>query len=609
MDITPPPQPITKIDKANSQTDEPTLKDSDKPKPRKPLRLWPGVVAAVLLVLAWFVVPAVIPETFLYGLMASLGAILAIVAWWVFFSRAPWVERLGAVVLMAAGVFVTSRIIHISINNGSMGYLFYVLIVPVLCLALVIWAVASRRLSNKLRRASLVIVILLTCGAFTLIRTGGATSKFTQDFHWRWSTTPEERFLAQAANEQPALASAPAAPSSTLSTSPGAETGADWPGFRGANRDGIVRGVRIATDWSASPPVEMWRRPIGPGWSSFAVHGDRFYTQEQRGNDEVVTCYNVSTGKLMWRHSDAARFWESNGGAGPRGTPTLSNGRVYTLGATGILNVLKAEDGSVVWSRNAASDTKVKIPTWGFASSPLIVGEVVVVATAGTMAAYDLASGQPRWVGPNGGSGYSSPHLVTIHNVPQILLLSGTGATSVAPTDGKVLWQHPLSPGARIVQPALTAEGDVLVHVGDFNEMSRLAVANGPGGWTVEERWNSFGVNPYFSDFVVHKGNAFGFKGSSVACMDLKDGQSKWKGGSYGQGQLVLLSDQDLLLVLSEEGEVALVGATTDQFKELARIPAIKGKTWGHPVVAGNVLLVRNGEEMAAFRLSLPGRS
>jgi len=237
-----------------------------------------------------------------------------------------------------------------------MGPLFYILIVPVLCLALVIWAVASRRLSNKLRRASLVIVVLLTCAAFTLIRTSGATSKLAQDFHWRWSKTPEERLLAQAADEQPALASAPAAPSSTSS---GATTGADWPGFRGANRDGIVRGVRIATDWSASPPVEMWRRPIGPGWSSFAVHGDRFYTQEQRGNDELVTCYNVSTGKPVWRHSDAARFWETAGGAGPRGTPTLSNGRVYTLGATGILNVLKAEDGSVVWSRNAASDTRV----------------------------------------------------------------------------------------------------------------------------------------------------------------------------------------------------------------------------------------------------------
>ena len=102
----------------------------------------------------------------------------------------------------------------------------------------------------------------------------------------------------------------------------------------------------------------------------------------------------------------------------------------------------------------------------------------------------------------------------------KILLLSGTGATSVAPSDGRVLWQYPLALAARIVQPALTAEGDVLVHEGDFNEMRSLAVTNGPGGWIVSERWNSFGVNPYFSDFVVHKGHVFGFKGSKVACMD-----------------------------------------------------------------------------------------
>jgi outer membrane protein assembly factor BamB len=389
------------------------------------------------------------------------------------------------------------------------------------------------------------------------------------------------------------------------------ETPAEWPGFRGPGRDSVIRGVQIETDWSKSPPVALWRRPIGPGWSSFAVHGDLLYTQEQRGNDEIVGCYKVSTGKPVWKHRDAVRFWESNGGAGPRATPTLSHGRVYAFGATGILNALDARNGGVVWSRNAASDSKSTVPTWGFSSSPLVVDNIVVVAVAGTLAAYDLATGNPRWVGPHHGGSYSSPQLVTIDGVPQILLLSPPGVVSLAPADGALLWQHSWEGGA-IVQPAVTADGDVLINAISMtggNGLRRIALAHGPGGWTAKERWTSNGLKPYFNDFVVHKGHAFGFDGNILACIDLEDGKRKWKGGRYGNGQLVLLADQDLLLVLSEEGELALVRATPDQFTEVARFPALEeGKTWNHPVVVGDLLLVRNGQEMAAFRLSLARR-
>ena len=309
------------------------------------------------------------------------------------------------------------------------------------------------------------------------------------------------------------------------------------------------------------------------------MHGDLLYTQEQRGDDEIVSCYKVSTGEPVWRHRDAVRFYESNGGAGPRGTPTLSHGRVYTLGATGILNALDAGNGAVVWSRNAASDTGRKIPEWGIASSPLVVDDIVVVAVSGTLAAYDLATGKPRWVGPQHGGSYSSPQLVTIDGVAQILLLSAPGAVSVAPADGTLLWEYSWEGGA-IVQPAFTADGGVLI-----NAMSmmggmatrRLAVAHGAGGWTAEERWTSNGLKPYYNDFVVHKGHAFGFDGNILACIDLEDGKRKWKGGRYGNGQLVLLADQDLLLVLSEDGELALVAATPDKFTELARVP---GAQW-----------------------------
>jgi outer membrane protein assembly factor BamB len=490
--------------------------------------------------------------------------------------------------------------------------------------------------------------ILLGCGVWTLVRMEGISGDHVAQFRWRWAKSSEERLQAQegaepavrpsapaaaetsegrrqaqARDEPVALPSAPSAAKTpekrlmapagdkpaALSAAPAAvKRGADWPGFRGPERDGTSRGVRIETNWSASPPVERWRRPIGPGWSSFAVSGDRLYTQEQRGDDEVVACYDATTGTPVWTHRDAARFFESNGGAGPRGTPTLSDGRVYTLGATGILNALDVGDGSIVWSRNAASDIGAKVPYWGFASSPLVVGGVVIVAASGTLVAYDLATGKPRWSGPARGESYSSPQLMTIGGVAQIVQLSGTGATGTAPADGQLLWEHPWK-GFPIVQPALTADGDVLITASGESGMRRIAVAHGPGGWTVERRWGSSEMKPYFNDFVVHEGHAFGFDRRILACLDLQDGKRKWKGGRFGNGQLVLLPDQDLLLVLSEEGELALVRATPDQFTELARWKAIEGKTWNHPVLVGDVLLVRNGEEMVAFRLSLAGGS
>jgi outer membrane protein assembly factor BamB len=197
--------------------------------------------------------------------------------------------------------------------------------------------------------------------------------------------------------------------------------------------------------------------------------------------------------------------------------------------------------------------------------------------------------------------------MATIGGVRQVLLLSASGATSVAPDDGRQLWEYQWR-GFPIVQPALTADGDVLLVAAGNSGVRRIAVAPGPGGWTVAERWKSDGLKPYFNDFVVHKGHAFGFDGRILSCIDLADGKRKWKGGRFGNGQLVLLPDQDVLLVLSEEGELALVGATPDQFTELARFKAIEGKTWNHPALVRDVLLARNGAEMVAFRLPLANR-
>ena len=568
------------------------------PAPRKPFRLWPGIVAVVLQWIGWFVVPAVLPwsQAPFIGLLVGVLGGLAILLWWLLFSRAPWVERIGAPVLIVGAVILTKRVVHPSIAGGAMGMLLYVYAIPVFGLALVAWAVVTRRFTTAARRLALIVAIVLGCSVFMVIRTGGLTAEFDNDFHWRWSKTPEQRLLAQATAESPASSSVPAATST--------ETG--WSGFRGPQRDSVVHGVKIKTDWSATPPVQMWRRPVGPAWSSFAVYNGRLYTQEQRGEEEDVACYDLNTGKPVWKHSDAARFYESNGGPGPRATPTLNNGRVYAQGATGIVNVLDATTGTVVWTRNSVSDTGAKVPGWGIAGSPLVVNDLVIVAASGTLVAYDVANGNPRWLGPTGGVGYSSPQLVTIAGVQQVVLLNSNGAISVSLADGKLLWEHKWE-GVPIVQPGVAPNGDLLVSVSESSGLRRLAVAQAAGGWTVQERWTSEDIYPWFNDFVVHKGYAFGFNGSSLVCVNLEDGKLKWKGKRYGYGQLILLPDDDVLLIVSEQGEIALAKAAPDQFTELAHFPALEGKTWNHPVLVGNVLLVRNDHEMAAFRLSSEG--
>lgn len=627
-----------------------TTPDARTKSPRKPLRLWPGIAAAVLLVLVRLGLPALVPEGGMLGVLGALAAALVIIVWWVFFSRAPWLERLGIVVLMGAALAVTSLAVHESIRGGLMGMMLGLHGIPVLTFALVVGAWAGRRLSVGAARVAMIAAILIACALITVVRTGGVTGDGMSQLQWRWTPTPEQRLLAEegplpqpvppidagtkppaatpvqtpaAAAAAPAAAgpSAPAAPAPRETTAASASATADadpvvsraaWPGFRGVARDGVVRGVRLDTDWVRSPPVEIWRRPIGPGWSSFAVRGDLLYTQEQRGDDEIVSCYRLSSGEPVWVHRDPVRFYESNGGAGPRGTPTIHAGRIYSMGATGIVNALDAGSGALAWSRNAATDTGTQIADWGVTSSPLVIDDLVIVAVGGQLAAYDTRTGDRRWLGAPGGGGYSSPHLVTIDGVKQVLLLRGARTIAVSPADGTTLWEHTTGqPSVSIVQPAVLPDGGLVIAAGDAMGglgVRRLAVTKGPDGWTAEERWHSRGLKPYFNDLVTHAGHAFGFDASILSSIDLTDGTRNWKGGRYGHGQLVLLPDQDLLLVLSEEGELALVKATPDAFTEVARFKAIEGKTWNHPALIGNILLVRNGEEMAAFRMPTAAR-
>ena len=552
----------------------------------------------------WIGLPLLAPEAAPIAMVGALLGGLGVLVWWAFFSGAAPIERWGAPLLILAVSLATVPLLDVSISSSMMGLMFPVYTAPVLSLVFVAWAVATRRMADRPRWVALVAAVVLASGFWTTLRTDGMTGDSRQDLTWRWTETAEARLLATTVDE-PLAPPPPQAPSDANDANDAND--ADWPGFRGRNRDGVVRGIRIATDWDASPPEELWRRPVGPGVGSFSVQGQQVFTQEQRGDEEVVSSYLLATGEPVWRHADPVRFWDSHAGAGPRGTPTVAGDRVYTLGGTGLLTALDARTGRRLWGRDVATEHDVFSSGWGFAGSPLVVDQVVIVAAIGTLAAYDAETGAPRWSAPDGGDSYSSPHLVTLDGVPQVLLLTSDGVTSVAPADGRVLWTHDWATASRIVQPAMTAGGDILVGAGGFAGMQRVSATRAAGrlgGWTTEVRWTTRGLKPYFNDFVAHEGHAYGFDGSILASVDLETGERAWKGGRYGHGQLLLLADQDLLLVLGERGDLALVDATPTGFTERARVPAIEGKTWNHPVLVDDILLVRNTEEMAAFRLS-----
>jgi len=272
---------------------------------QQPLRLWPGVVAVTLQWLVRFRTPIVAPDAMIVAGIGELVGAVAVLVWWAFFSRVPHFERWGAVVLMIVAVAATPWILDQSIVGGMMGMMFKIYVIPGLSLALVVWAAISRSLPDGLRRATLAAAILVACGVWALARTEGITGSGHSQLAWRWAKTHEQELVARAAGEPVTLpTTAPAPPKEqTPPASPkaAARTHADshieWPGFRGPHRDSVVTGVRINTDWASSPPVELWRRPVGPGWSSFAAGDGLLYTQEQRGDFEVVACYDARTGK------------------------------------------------------------------------------------------------------------------------------------------------------------------------------------------------------------------------------------------------------------------------------------------------------------------------
>ncbi|MEX1228833.1 MAG: PQQ-binding-like beta-propeller repeat protein [Planctomycetaceae bacterium] len=386
-----------------------------------------------------------------------------------------------------------------------------------------------------------------------------------------------------------------------------------FPGFRGSDRSGVIRGITLETDWTSHPPELLWRRSVGAGWSSFAVAGMNAVTQEQQGENEIVVCYDLSTGDIRWRHRNAANFREVTGGDGPRATPTIHNNRVFSLGATGILNCLDLDDGTRLWSRNILDDAGVDNRNFGMAGSPLVVGEQVIVSPGGqnsTLVSYDAASGGKLWQGGNADASYSSPHWAPFVAGEQILIFHASGLSGHDPHTGEMLWNHEWisQPEERnnVCQPipipgSANQPDRVFLSSGYGQGCALLDITKTDNRWHVAEVWHSRNLKAKFSSAVLHDGHVYGMDEAILTCVDLQTGERKWKRGRYGYGQLICVGD--VLLIQAEQGDVVLVAADPQEFRELGRLPALSDRTWNHPALAGPYLVVRNDRDAVCFRL------
>jgi outer membrane protein assembly factor BamB len=336
------------------------------------------------------------------------------------------------------------------------------------------------------------------------------------------------------------------------------------------------------------------------------VAGRNAITLEQRGQEEWITCRDVVSGDLIWTHKDPlGEFAPAMGGRGPRSTPTIHDGRVYTQGVLGRLNCLELETGKLVWTHEVLSELEAANLEWGKSNSPFLWNNLVITTGGMTestpmLVAYDAATGKPVWKSANGAASYSTPLILPLGGKEVLVYLGQLGVTGHEPATGKILWKWDW-PGTfpKVAQPQLAGENRILL-TASYGVGSHLLDLSSGAPVPV---WKTTRMKTKFSTAVVSGNHAYGFDEGALACIDLATGKRLWKGGDYGFGQNLLVGD--LLLVQAEQGALALVAAKPDEFQEIARIESLKGVTWNIPTLAGNYLLVRNDTEAICYWVSL----
>ena len=449
----------------------------------------------------------------------------------------------------------------------------------------VLWLLFLSQMRRQIKFLTCAVILLVVLLGASLFQFKGFSGDLVPIFEWRWQ---ERRATFQPDSEDlsDALTSA-----------------MDYPQFLGKNRNGVVTGTQLNLDWETHPPKLVWRRPVGAGWSGFAVVGNSAITQEQEDDWEKVVCYELHTGKIKWSHQDQAKYDTPPAGLGPRATPTISGNRVYTVGSTGILNCLDFETGEQLWTTNIFEEHKAKAPPWGVSISPLVFGDLVIVSAGGAVA-YHKETGEIVWTGYRTQSGYSSPLMTTLLDTEQIVIFNQGLITAHEPLTGKLLWKQPwVKTYAECVAQPVPISDDTLLASTGYGAGAKLYrfSRNLTGEFNVSIVWETVNLKAKFTNIIYYNGYLYGLDDGIFVCVNPADGTRQWKRGRYGHGQTLLISD--VLLVLTESGEVVLVEPDPENHIEHASFKALKGRTWNTPALVGDYLLVRNDREAACYQL------
>ena len=440
-------------------------------------------------------------------------------------------------------------------------------------------------------------------------------------WRWRWGAKRDQKL------EAPVKANQEIAEWQT--------TPQDYPRFLGSSYWAEVAGVELASDWSTNAPQEIWRCEVGAGWSGFALVGDYAITQEQRSDQELVVCYRMNTGKpegeTVWSHADKVRFDPGGagalGGIGPRATPTVNEGKVYTVGATGILNCLDARSGKVLWTHDTLMEGDTANIMWGKANSPLIVeqasGPTLVVvsvgAPTGSLVAYVAESGKPVWSAGTNRSSYATPVLTELLGEQLILSVNEDLITAHRVNDGEIVWEHEWlgnsDSDATVSQPIPLPGDKLFLSKGYGLGSSLLQLSRDDAGKIVSEPlWNPpirQVMKTKMGNVVIRDGYVYGLDGGILQCIDLEAGKNQWKKRrlpAIGHGQIMLIGSA--LVVLSESGELILVEPTPEEYRELAAMRVFPPDqiTWNNPAFSSPYLLLRNGNQAVCLKMPLAER-